>query len=87
MKKFYSNTEAYSFLEKQVQNDQVFSFDIFDTLLHRHIAPDVVIDGICSWIKKISNDESLELKKDPHEARHEAYVKVAEQREMAGLDF
>ena len=87
MKKFYSNTEAYSFLEKQVQNDQVFSFDIFDTLLHRHIAPDVVIDGICNWIKKISNDESLELKKDPHEARHEAYVKVAERREKAGLDF
>lgn len=87
MNNFDSSFTAYSDAEKYFDESSVLSFDVFDTLIHRHVSPNVVLDGLYCWFKKISNDRKLELKSEPYVARHEAYCYVAQKRENSGFDF
>ncbi len=87
MNNFDSSFAAYCEAEKYFGESAVLSFDVFDTLIHRHVSPTVVLDGLYCWFKKISNDRNLELKSKPNVARHEAYCYVAQKRESVGFDF
>lgn len=66
---------------------KTISFDVFDTLIHRRIAPELVLDGVCHAFRDLLLKQGLPLPKRPLlDYRRDVYISLAKQNAAAGLD-
>ena len=64
----------------------VISFDIFDTLLHRRIAPNYIVEAICSHVNEVYLG-GLSSTSEVMQKRDEAYLEISQLNAERGLDF
>ena len=65
----------------------VVSFDVFDTLIQRRVAPDMVLEGVARWLDDEAARRGLTTTMSAIEAYHTAYRELGEKNAEAGLDF
>lgn len=65
---------------------KVISFDVFDTLIHRKMAPELVVLGIANRLKEIIASKGLTPKDDLLATRHIAHQKIMSQLDLNALD-
>lgn len=87
-KKFTSFSELSDALTGLSVNEpyKTVSFDIFDTLLHRRMSPDLVLLGVARHLGKLIVEHGHEPVSDLMQARHDAYMGIAIPFEKQGLD-
>jgi len=66
---------------------KLISFDVFETLVHRRIHPDAIIDGVCKWLHVRLIERGMPIVSDIREARERAYVKLIHTKAAEGLDL
>lgn len=80
-----SYDHLFCLLKEQLNEKEVFTFDVFDTILHRQVAPSLVLERLFKEIyDEISGKVSIQLIR---QFRHEAYVQAAELNSNKGYDF
>ena len=62
------------------------SFDVFDTLVHRRIDPNLLLRGVARALGDQLRRRGLEPASDLLDARHAAYMELTEVKAAAGLD-
>lgn len=65
----------------------ILSFDVFDTLIHRRIAPDAIIEAVGREILERLQAGNITPVCSWLDARHQAYAQVAEKFVEQGLDM
>ncbi|WP_193603341.1 HAD-IA family hydrolase [Agrobacterium sp. MS2] len=67
-------------------NDLLFSFDVFDTIVHRRVAPNAIIETIGRELCTELHARGLNISRDVMKARSDAYLEAAETLVAQGLD-
>ncbi len=62
------------------------SFDVFDTLIHRRVPAEAIIDGTCRKLEELCQQAGRPPLLSVHEAREQAYQQVASQKRPADGD-
>ncbi|MCK9283325.1 MAG: hypothetical protein M0P39_03485 [Rhodocyclaceae bacterium] len=89
LKRFKSyRTLAEALLRAVEQGDvKTISFDVFDTLIHRRLAPALVIDGVCRIFEDFLVRHEIAPPPRPLlDYRHDAYLRLAATHVAAGFD-
>lgn len=89
LKRFRSYADLADDLRRLAHQGTVrtISFDVFDTMVHRRLAPDLVLDGVCHVLRDLLAEQGLAPPARPlMELRHEAYVDLVTPHVGAGLD-
>lgn len=65
---------------------KIISFDVFDTLVHRRMAPELVVHGVCNILHDHLAQRGLSAPAPLLICRHEAYMDLVTKHVAAGLD-
>lgn len=68
-------------------SDFVFTFDVFDTLVHRRVHSDAVVDGVCQWLDRVFDDAGISKEMCAKDARNLSYREAIYERAKRGLDL
>lgn len=86
-------TRSYKRLFAHVENhisktsNPVITFDVFDTLFHREVDPDLIVISLCNWLDSLARRLGWDVKCDALEARQIAYEKLIYKKAEAGFDL
>lgn len=88
-KVFSSPREIGKYLLCAVKDDnlKIVSFDVFDTLIHRRVHPDAVVDAVANWLKLALAKYGLHQVMDAADARQLTYLKLIHEKASLGLDL
>ena len=79
-----------SFLLKQLEINKdikIISFDVFDTLVHRRIYHDAIVEAVSQNLSNILSEINIHQKVNCLEARHRVYRRLIDIKVNQGKDF
>lgn len=69
------------------RNRTVVSFDVFDTLIHRRLAPEAITRAVAFWLSEQLIDQGFSIIVNVLEARHKVYSQLIHEKAARGLDL